>query len=481
MSINFPNSPSVNDTHAVGDRTYRWDGSGWQNLGTTFVNDGSHVFYTGSYNVGIGTATPSSLLHVAGTTLLAGEVDITGDFAVDTNTLWVDGSNNRVGFGTVSPAAQVDISSSTAATLRLSNTDTGLVVNQITGQMEFHQSESSSGGTGVTGRIAMLSVDAGQGFYGSSARMGVFVSGDGTNGYASDNATLEALTILPASGYVGIGTDDPSTALDVSGVVTATSFAGDGSQLTGISSSGGGLSWARKTANYTASTNDAIIADTSGGSWTLTLPASPSVNDFITIADGANWVTNNLTVNRNSSTIEGDAADLIMNIGGVSVDFVYDGSTWQIYTTVVTVGGGTIDAATLDGLDSTAFATTAQGSIADAALPRAGGVMTNDLTVKGITETVVTLSGTTPSLDPTNGGVQTWTLSGNSSPTFGGGWSAGESITFLIKDGASHSITWPTMEWAGGLAPILGTNGYTIVSVFKVAGNFYGVTAGELS
>jgi len=113
--------------------------------------------------------------------------------------------------------------------------------------------------------------------------------------------------------------------------VNATTLLGDGSGLTGV---GGGLTWVRKTSNYTSSNNDAVIADTSGGVWTLTLPASPSVGDVVRVVDGADWATNNLTVARNSSTIEGDAADLVMNIGGVSVDFVYDGTTWQLYIQV---------------------------------------------------------------------------------------------------------------------------------------------------
>ena len=32
MAINFPNSPSVNDTHTVGSITYQWDGISWNSV-----------------------------------------------------------------------------------------------------------------------------------------------------------------------------------------------------------------------------------------------------------------------------------------------------------------------------------------------------------------------------------------------------------------------------------------------------------------
>jgi hypothetical protein len=94
----------------------------------------------------------------------------------------------------------------------------------------------------------------------------------------------------------------------------------------------GGISYVRKTANYTAVDQEGIIADTTSGTFTITLPASPEEGATVIISDGANFEANNLIVGRNGSTIEGDAEDLTLDIAGVSVTFVYDGSTWQFYT-----------------------------------------------------------------------------------------------------------------------------------------------------
>jgi len=33
MAVNFPDSPSVNDTYSVGNVTYTWDGTAWRSLG----------------------------------------------------------------------------------------------------------------------------------------------------------------------------------------------------------------------------------------------------------------------------------------------------------------------------------------------------------------------------------------------------------------------------------------------------------------
>jgi len=96
--------------------------------------------------------------------------------------------------------------------------------------------------------------------------------------------------------------------------------------------------WIKKTTTYTASTGDQIIADTSGGAFTISLPPSPSVGNSVIFADAANWYTTNLTVARNGSTIEGVADDLILNIKGITVTLIYDGTTWSVFAATVPEG-----------------------------------------------------------------------------------------------------------------------------------------------
>ena len=94
-------------------------------------------------------------------------------------------------------------------------------------------------------------------------------------------------------------------------------------------------------------------------------------------------------------------------------------------------------------------------------------------------ETVYSLSGTTPALNPNNGTVQTWTLSANSSPT--DSLVAGEAMTLMIDDGTAYTITWPSVTWKtdGGVAPTLNTTGFTAVILWKVSTTLYGARVGD--
>lgn len=91
--------------------------------------------------------------------------------------------------------------------------------------------------------------------------------------------------------------------------------------------------WAEKTANYTAVASDRIATDTSAGAFTITLPASPAALDWVLISDIAQkWKTNNLTVDRNNSLINGLAENLVCDAVS-EILLRYEGSTkgWRVF------------------------------------------------------------------------------------------------------------------------------------------------------
>lgn len=107
----------------------------------------------------------------------------------------------------------------------------------------------------------------------------------------------------------------------------------------------GGLTYVVKTANYTTQDKEGVLANTSGGAFTVTLPAAPAIGAQVVVADaGGVWGTNNLTVGRNGSTISGVAQDLVCDISGVSVQLVYDGATWEVYAQIGGNGGTAVAA-----------------------------------------------------------------------------------------------------------------------------------------
>jgi hypothetical protein len=91
----------------------------------------------------------------------------------------------------------------------------------------------------------------------------------------------------------------------------------------------------RKTANYTAVAGDRLECDTTGGAFTVTLPATPAAGDRVIIWDGGNSSTtagfagNTLTVARNGSTIAGEASDMTITTKGLAITFEYVNGTWS--------------------------------------------------------------------------------------------------------------------------------------------------------
>ena len=95
-------------------------------------------------------------------------------------------------------------------------------------------------------------------------------------------------------------------------------------------------------ANYTAVDGDQLFVNTSAtginAAATITLPASPSVGDEVTIIDSGNFAaSNNITVNRNGSPINGDTSNLTVNTNSAAFTLVYANTArgWVYKTTKI--------------------------------------------------------------------------------------------------------------------------------------------------
>ena len=91
----------------------------------------------------------------------------------------------------------------------------------------------------------------------------------------------------------------------------------------------GGTSWqAVKTGNYTASAGEGVFCNTTSGSFTLTLPSSPTIGDEVSFIDYAGtFDTYALTIGRNSEKINGATADLTVSVERAANTLVYTDGT----------------------------------------------------------------------------------------------------------------------------------------------------------
>ncbi len=105
-----------------------------------------------------------------------------------------------------------------------------------------------------------------------------------------------------------------------------------------------------KTSPLTVASGNGYFINTSGGAITVTLPSSPSAGDIVALKDYANtWDTNNVTLGRGGSKINGQCACATLNTESQSVTLIYvDGTKgWQdIHDSTSNVTGADFVAAT---------------------------------------------------------------------------------------------------------------------------------------
>jgi hypothetical protein len=244
------------------------------------------------------------------------------------------------------------------------NTVTGISLTAgVTGTLPL-----ANGGTGETTRQAAMDTLAG------AVTNGQYLRGNGTDVVmsaiqAADVPTLNQNTtgtagnvtgtVVVANGGTGATSLTANNILLGNGTGTV-NFVAPGTSGNVLTSNGttwtsavlpaGGLTYIFTTTAVTATDKQGVLTSTAGGAFTVTLPATPSVGAQVVIADAGNaWGTNNLTVDRNGSTIGGLAENLVCDITGASVQFVYDGTTWEVYAQIGGQGGSVV---TLDGVQT---------------------------------------------------------------------------------------------------------------------------------
>lgn len=151
--------------------------------------------------------------------------------------------------------------------------------------------------------------------------------GDNANFATSLANALAAKAPMASPALTGVPTAPTPAAGDNSTKLATTAFVQ--AALGGVRAN---LSWLVKNSNYAASPGDQVAADTSEGSFTVTLPSSPGLGAYVGICDAqSTWATNPLTVVAPGSNIMGNG-NLVCNVAGGSFGLVYVGGAigWKI-------------------------------------------------------------------------------------------------------------------------------------------------------
>ena len=221
-----------------------------------------------------------------------------------------------------------------------------IIENATTGSQSITIAQGSGATVTIaTGTKAMIVTDgAGAGAAVTLANPTVSLASGVTGTLPVANGGTSLTTLTANNVILGNGASAPTF---VAPSTTGNVLTSNGTTWTSAVLPAGGLTYVVKTSNYTTQDKEGVLANTSGGAFTVTLPATPATGAQVVVADsGSAWGTNNLTVGRNGSTIGDLAQDLVCDITGASVQLVYDGSTWEVYAQVGGNGGSVV---TLDG------------------------------------------------------------------------------------------------------------------------------------
>jgi hypothetical protein len=162
----------------------------------------------------------------------------------------------------------------------------------------------------------------------------IFIVKDSTSRSATSNYTIGVQNVGATTGIIPL--NPGSTTAYYTDGTTANSM-----KLLGVLNKGSVTVTNGVNSPYTAIAGDIIFGNVGsggGGPITVTLPASPTAGNEVTIMDGTGtggFASNNCTVGRNLEPIQGAASDFVMATNNQSVTFIYIDATkgWQLKST----------------------------------------------------------------------------------------------------------------------------------------------------
>ena len=267
------------------------------------------------------------------------EIVTSTGLVIDTDTLYVDSVNNRVGIGTSSPNTKLVLSANNGGgaennTLRFEDTDTGTGTNQVTGKIVFYSSDTTN--TGVHSFISGVTEN--------TNAAGALVFATGIAGSASEAMRIDnSGNVIIANPTKGLNDTDEgilfSGALpglsyftrdgDLAGSFSRLNSYGDVIRIVANGNAAGriGSGGAGALSFYNADGSSERLRIDSSGNVTIKAPTASgggvlNLENTTTAVNGTDWGLINFVSNDSSTNASGTRA----SIAGTSTSFNGDGN-----------------------------------------------------------------------------------------------------------------------------------------------------------